>query len=215
MRRPLAIALAHAVLFVVWVWPLPSAGAPPFTAHMITHMAVVVVAAPLFAIGVAGGPLDPVRRWPGALAAIPLSMLELALVWAWHAPALHAFARAGGLGVALEQGSFLAAGFLLWMAAFGGDRETRRARAAGNVTGLLLTSMHMTLLGALLALAPRALYDHAHGGALDPRVDQEIGGAIMLLAGGAAYLLGGLALGADVLFARVAPSLRVDRSGAP
>jgi putative membrane protein len=66
---------------------------------------------------------------------------------------------------------------------------------------LLFTSMHMTLLGALFALANRPLFVHASdslatGGAL---ADQHLGGAIMLLAGGASYLLGGLWLTAGVL----------------
>ena len=55
--------------------------------------------------------------------------------------------------------------------------------------------MHMTLLGALLALAPRRLYVHADGFAgLTPLADQDLGGAIMLLMGGVSYLLGGLGL---------------------
>jgi putative membrane protein len=55
--------------------------------------------------------------------------------------------------------------------------------------------MHMTLLGALLALTPRPLYPHADGFAgLTALEDQHLGGAIMLLIGGIAYLLCGLAL---------------------
>jgi putative membrane protein len=59
----------------------------------------------------------------------------------------------------------------------------------------------MTLLGALLALAPRALFVHAAAGpaagsALD---EQHLGGAIMLLVGGASYLVGGLWLSARLL----------------
>jgi putative membrane protein len=55
--------------------------------------------------------------------------------------------------------------------------------------------MHMTLLGALLALAPRPLYAHGaeyHG--LTALEDQHLGGAIMLLVGGVSYIAGGLAL---------------------
>ena len=58
---------------------------------------------------------------------------------------------------------------------------------------LLLTSMHMTLFGALLALTPRPLYDHAgHFASPAPLEDQHLGGAIMLLVGGLSYLAGGL-----------------------
>ncbi len=63
---------------------------------------------------------------------------------------------------------------------------------------LLLTSMHMTLLGALIALAPRPLFATMamHGGAagLSPLADQQLGGTMMLLIGGASYMAGGLAM---------------------
>jgi putative membrane protein len=71
---------------------------------------------------------------------------------------------------------------------------------AAGVVGLLLTSMHMTLLGALLALPPRPLYQHPGGFAgFTPLQDQHLGGAIMLLGGGVSYLLGGLGLTAALL----------------
>ena len=74
-------------------------------------------------------------------------------------------------------------------------------RAAAGVVALLLTSMHMTLLGALLALSPRPLYAHAgHGpSALD---EQHLGGAIMLGVGGVSYLAGGLWLSVRLLHLR-------------
>jgi putative membrane protein len=73
-------------------------------------------------------------------------------------------------------------------------------RTAAGIVGLLLTAMHMTLLGALLALAPRPLYAHLEGvSRLTPLEDQHLGGAIMLLTGGVAYLAGGLWLTAGLL----------------
>jgi putative membrane protein len=67
--------------------------------------------------------------------------------------------------------------------------------------------MHMTLLGALLALPPRALYVHAGhpAGALPPLDDQHLGGAVMLVVGGVSYLAGGLALVAALLRRRAVP----------
>jgi putative membrane protein len=82
---------------------------------------------------------------------------------------------------------------LVWISVFGGDPAQRHTRIASGIAALLLTSMHMTLLGALLALAPRPLYEHAGATAnLTPLEDQHLGGAIMLIVGGFSYLAGGL-----------------------
>ena len=193
--RGAAFVVAAVTLAVVWFGSLPAMASHGFAAHMMMHMAVVAVAAPLLALSIAGSHLDPVRQVPHVLAPVPISVIELVVVWAWHAPALHEGARHHPLAFALEQASFLAAGALLWLAAIGGDREERRSRAGGGVAALLLTSMHMTLLGALFALASRPLFEYA--GSTDTQsavADQQLGGVIMLIVGGAVYLAGGLAL---------------------
>ncbi len=191
MRRALVIG-GLLVLMAVWLGPLPALAGDVFSAHMFMHMGVVAVAAPLLSLGLAGGRFDPVLRHPRAFHPIAASVLELVVVWAWHAPGLHHFARGSTAGLVAEQGMFLAAGLLVWLSAFGGGGERR---AASGVVGLLLTAMHMTLLGALLALASRPLYHAEAGGVgLTPLEDQHLGGAIMLLVGGISYLAGGLSL---------------------
>lgn len=198
MRPAVLLAAGAAVLALAWS-EAPAALAPgPFTAHMIRHMAVVAVAAPLLALGLAASGLDPARRWAAA-AAVPASLVELAVVWSWHAPALHHLAAHDGLARIAEQGSFLAAGLLVWATCLGSGGAVGLRQAAAGVLGLLLTSVHMTLLGALLALTPRPLYHPGGAATLD---DQALGGVVMLLAGGAAYLAGGLALAARLLASR-------------
>jgi putative membrane protein len=178
----------------------------------------VALAAPLISFGLAGGRFDPVRRAPQLFPPVPISVVELVVVWVWHAPALHHYARHSSTGLALEQGTFLLSGLLVWLSAFGGSKERRKNRTGAGVVALLLTSMHMTLLGALLALPPRALYSHAahaaHSGAhtLTPLADQHLGGAIMLLVGGLAYLLGGLWLTAELLRRRARSGHEMSRA---
>jgi putative membrane protein len=184
---PLTVLTGLLVLAAAWLGPLPSIASHAFTAHMTMHLAVVAVAAPLIAWGVAGTRYDPVRVAPRVFAPLPASVAEFVAVWTWHAPALHQAARHDAVAFGAEQITFLLAGLWLWLAVFGGEPQVRLARAATGVVALLLTSMHMTLLGALLALAPRPLYGPAHSLA-----DQHLGGALMLLVGGTAYLLGGL-----------------------
>lgn len=164
------------------------------TGHMAGHMLAVAIAAPLLAWGVTGSRLDPACRIGGIVRPMPMMLLELATVWLWHLPQLRALVQASPLAMALEQASFLVAGILLWCAALQAE-----SRAAG-IGALLLTSMHMTLLGVLIGLAPRPLYicGPAPFG-LDALSDQQLGGVVMLLAGGAAYLVGGLALLGSIL----------------
>ncbi len=209
-----ALAAGLLVLAAAWLGPLPALAREAFSAHMTMHVSVVALAAPLLALGLAGSALDPVRKVPALFAPVPASALELVVVWGWHAPALHHAARHSAAAMALEQGSFLATGFLVWLAAFGGGPTPgadRRGRRAAGIVGMLLTSMHMTLLGALLALASRPLYPRAHDPwlGLTPLQDQHLGGALMLLAGGTTYLAGGVALAAGLLRSASAPAAGV------
>src|SRR5688572_9503222 len=160
MRRISAIG-AVSVLLGAWLGPLPELTRHSFAAHMTLHMGVVAIVAPLIALGISGGSLDPVRRWPAAFSAIPWSIAELIVVWSWHAPALHHAARTISGGLVAEQLSFFAAGLAVWLASISGPHAAARNRAGAGITALLLTSMHMTLLGALIALTPRVLYSHA------------------------------------------------------
>jgi putative membrane protein len=179
---------------------LPQLAQHIFFAHMAMHMAVVAVAAALLACGVGGGPFDPVRKFPRLFSPIPASVLELVIVWAWHAPGLHHVARHTSLGLVAEQTMFLGSGLLVWLSAVGGERPRCGSRIAAGIVGLLLTSMHMTLLGALLIFAPRSVYGHAEAvSVLTPIADQQLGGAIMVLVGGVSYLVGGIWLTAQLL----------------
>ncbi|TWU04940.1 cytochrome c oxidase assembly protein [Stieleria varia] len=188
------------VLLIAWMGPLPHLAQSSFAAHMTLHMAVVAVAAPLLSIGMSGLHYDPVRRVPSLFSPIPASIGELVIVWAWHAPGLHHFARHSSIGFLIEQTMFLCAGVWVWLSAFGGEIPRSPRRSGAGVIGLLLTSMHMTLLGALLVMSPRLLYSHHHGGGgLSPITDQHLGGAVMLIVGGAAFLAGGLWLTKDLI----------------
>jgi putative membrane protein len=198
--QPLSFAAGLLVLALAWGGVADWAFGPSFTAAMTVHMAVVAVAAPLLAWPLALRFPHPSPFWPGPIGA---SAVEFAVVWGWHLPLPHDAARhLPGIAV-LEQASFLAAGLLLWLACL----RQGPARQGAGILALLLTSMHMTLLGVLLTLAPRPLFSHGHGVpgelmgglATDALTDQAIGGVIMLLFGGATYLAGGVVLAARLL----------------
>jgi putative membrane protein len=166
---------------------------------MTIHMSVVAIASPLLALGLRQTRFDNIGFASTLYTPVLASMLELIVVWAWHTPILHHLARNNTLGLLLEQSMFFLCGLLLWLSAFGGKGKEQNARRGAGVVALLLTSMHMTLLGALLALAPRSLFHHANEESFEALADQQLGGAIMLIVGGVSYLTGGLALAVSLL----------------
>ncbi len=202
MRRGSAM-LGVAAAATGWVVAVAGLGV---TGHMIAHMTVVALSAPLLALGIAGTRWDPAARWPRAFSPVPMAMVEMLVVWGWHLPAARAFAAASAAGLFVEQLMFLGAGLALWCACLGTlDAASTQRRAAG-IVALLLTSMHMTLLGVLIALAPRSLFAGAgfdcFGTSLAPLADQQLGGVVMLLIGAGSYLAGGLALMSRLLWSR-------------
>lgn len=192
MRPALIMAGGAGVLLFAWAGPLPQLVPHSLAAHMWLHMTVVGIGVPLVAVG--WTQLGRLRPLPSVLA-IGASLVDLVVIWLWHAPALHEAARGDMLALAIEQTSFAAAALLVWLVALNGPR------IAGALT-LFFTSMHMTLLGALIALAPRSLYaGHVHGTAigLTPMLDQQVGGVIMLAVGGVVYFAGAVWLAAEAL----------------
>lgn len=198
MSRHLLLAAGIAVLVFAWAGPLPVLLRESLAAHMWLHMTVVGIGMPLVAVGLAGH--VRLRALPLWLA-IAASLADLVVVWLWHTPALHHASRSDPAVLALEQASFAGVTLLVWLVAFAGPR-------LGGALTLFFTSMHMTLLGALIALAPRPLYaGHGPGGllGLTPLVDQQIGGIVMLAIGGIIYLAGAVWLAAG--------AMRPERSG--
>lgn len=184
--RGFALISALALAALLYGAPLEGWTGGIFAAHMTRHMALVAVIAPLVVVGA--------PRLADRLALSPLlaAAVEFVVVWAWHLPGAHGLAYLSGWGFVAEQGSFLVAGLLVWAGCL---RSPQPLAGAG---GLLLTSMHMTLLGTLLVLAPRDLYAEICGTAPN-LTGQQLGGLIMLGIGTPIYLVTGLMLTARAL----------------
>lgn len=182
-------SLGVVLLAALWIGPLPELSRVSMTPAMVLHLGVVAIAPLLLA------PRLPFPAGPAAIAAATL--VEAAVVWGWHLPAAHDWARLSRFGLLFEQGSFLFAGLLLWSA-------IRTAGSLGGAVALLATLMHMSLLGALIALAPEQIYAACGGGplGLSPLEDQQLAGTLMA-AGAAVYLVAGIV--------RLAPALSLDQ----
>ena len=194
--------------------PLHALGETLFAAHMIQHVLLIAIAAPLLVLGRPGGAVSwslppPWRRGLGAVVrARPMAagweMLTRPLVatalhgiaiWAWHMPSVFEAALADPWLHWLEHASFLATAALFWWAMLG-----RPARVHGyglSVACVFITLLHSSFLGTLLTLSPRLWYAPAPGAAawgLSAMEDQQLAGLIMWIPGGALYTLAALAL---------------------
>jgi putative membrane protein len=195
-RASVPLVAGLGLLLSLWVTFRPGETAGGFTAHMTLHLGVLAIVSPLVAFGLlrclgtwSAGRSIPVV-WPLIAATV-----EMIVVWTWHSPALNTLARADIAGFALEQASILAAGVCLWITVLAPSAGSRASAGAG-IIALLLTSMHMTLLGALIALSPRELFicnDPGSGAWPAGLADQQLGGAQMLAVTGGVYLLAAVA----------------------
>lgn len=174
--RMAALIAAAALAALLYAAPWRGAGVEPFTLHMLRHIGLVALVAPLLAIAFG----------PGRIGVSPLAatVAEFAVVWGWHLPRLHEAAAVSPFVLAIEQFSYLAVGLALWA-------SVARAIALAGAGAMALTFMHMTLLGALLILAPRPLYTAVCFGP-DPLSDQQLGGMLMLAVASPVYLAAGL-----------------------
>jgi putative membrane protein len=206
---PWAPVLAVAGLAVVAAALVPAMdrGAEAlFSLHMAQHLALGLVAPLLLVLGRAGdglawsvrpatrrelramvpGAWHRVRRSP----AFPLlaAAATLAAWFAWHAPPLYDLALRQPAVHVVEHLTLFATGWLLWSAAV-----AQRRQAAPGVLALFLVTLGLGVLGAVLALAPHALYPgHAAGSAawgVDPLADQQLGALVMWTPGGLVYLV--------------------------
>jgi putative membrane protein len=92
----------------------------------------------------------------------------------------------------LQHQSFLLTAILFWWSIF---RSSESGVAAWN---LFVTMLHTSILGALMALAPRVLYTVQTATAMDwglsPLEDQQLAGLIMWVPAGTIYAGAALAL---------------------
>jgi putative membrane protein len=229
-------AVGWLALLVALVSPLDALGSRLFSAHMLQHELLMLVAAPLLVLGrpLAAwtwafspsqrqtiGRWTRLRWWSAAWALLtdPLAAwaLHALALWLWHIPALFEAALHSNALHVLQHASFLITALLFWWAVLGADA---RSRTSGFALAYLFTTMlHTGALGALLTLAPTPWYPTyaAATGALglNPLQDQQLGGLLMWIPGGLAYLVAGLAVVARLLARPAISPATAGRPGLP
>lgn len=210
----LLFTLGWSALAISLVSPVATESAGLFSAHMIQHELLMVLAAPLMVLG------RPVAIWTWALppqwrraVAKPFrhgavgrawralttpsvaTVLHAAAIWVWHVPRVFESAEASIAVHALQHSSFLFSALLFWWMLLrpGHDRGVALA-----VLCLFFTMLHTSALGVLLTFSSEVWYPASTAGAaqwgLTPLEDQQLGGLIMWVPGGIPYVIAALAL---------------------
>ena len=205
--------------------PIDRVATALFAVHMIQHMLLVVVAAPLLVLGDVGtamlwaldidarravGMWWRARRvlraiWDQLRRPLVAFTLHVAALWLWHVPAFYdAALRRESVHVA-EHASFLLTALLFWYPI--ADAHPRRRFGVGVATLYLFAAgLQCTLLGALITMSRHPWYfgHYATTAAwgLTPLEDQQLAGLVMWIPAGLVYLV--------ALVATVLPVLRGD-----
>jgi cytochrome c oxidase assembly factor CtaG len=232
--QPACFAAALVAAGVALVSPLDGAADRSLTAHMAQHVVLIsaaapalAISAPLIALAYAFDPAGPAhlagrwgrphvprgRQW-AVLTAVAL-VVHTATVGVWHVPVAYD-AALSNVGIhAFEHLTFLFTAAVLWWAALGTGRRSRRG---AGVLVLFLTTLPMNALGLMMTLSRSPWYpEYVHGSVAKAVQDQQLAGVVMWGFGGVAALVGAFALFVSWLegLERATPGRLVLGSGTP
>ncbi len=175
-----------------------------FSAHMVQHLVLQLVVAPLALVGVPGWMLRPALRAPGVRrlafrATRPAAAFALfnVVMAAWHLPPLYNLALAHHPVHIGQHLTFIAASVVMWWPLAGSLPELPRPSYPAQILYCFLMTIPMSIVAVYITYADRVLYPLY---AVAPRVlgispleDQRLGGLIMWIPGGL-YFLGVLSV---------------------
>jgi mxaJ protein len=215
IRRGALFGSGWLVIAASLLSPLHELGGRSFTAHMLEHELLMLVAAPLIAfsrpLGVLFWALPRGSRhslgafghrrwfassWQHLSAPLTASLLQAAMLWLWHAPAFFDAALRSELWHAVQHLLLVFPALLFWWSINIASAVERRHGVAGF--WLFFTSIHSALLGALMTFAESPWYaQYAQMGmsgtaGLTPLEDQQLAGVIMWVPGGAVHAVAAL-----------------------
>jgi putative membrane protein len=207
--RHVSFAFGWLTLFLSLVSPLHELGEQLFSAHMLQHELLILIAAPLITaahpgvtclwafsgrgrIGLGGLYRDVSHaRWVRLLMA-PLAawLIHAVALWGWHLPALYQATLRSDWIHALQHLSFFQSALLFWSALYGIGRSAMRYGA--GVLYVFGTAVHCSALGALLTFSSVLWYpiyaDSTLRWSLTPLEDQQLGGLLMWVPSGVVFI---------------------------
>lgn len=180
-----------------------------FSVHMVQHMLLELVAAPLL---LAGGPITlALRVSTPRVRRVLLAILQSRVVhalsfpviawvlfaavnWGWHFSVLYDQALENQALHYFQHATFLGAALLFWWPAIGVDPSPWRLPHPVRLLYLFMAMPQNSFLGVALLQATTVLYPHyvtnVRDWGLSPLEDQQLGGVIMWVFGDIAFLAG-------------------------
>lgn len=172
-----AVISGWVIAAAAFVSPLCALSVSLFSARVGQHMALILLAAPLIALGL------PQRRSHGGWRAWLTAVAFFGLLWFWHMPLPYDATFASTPVYWSMHVTLFGSAILLWREILHhSSTQAFEALAIG-----VLSSMQMGLLGAVLTLAERPLFaphlltTQAWG--FTPLEDQQLGGTLMWVPG--------------------------------
>jgi len=199
-------------LFVALISPIDAVSGSLFAVHMLQHMVLILVTAPLLVLG--GAPIWLVwalprqyrpglgRWWNRARwlrstwqiltqPAVVWGLHALAL-WLWHAPGFYQAALRNEWIHLLEHFSFFATALLFWWVVLPAHGRYRLNQGLG-VLYIFTMALQSGILGALITFALRPWYPSymltAPAWGLTALEDQQLAGVIMWVPAGTVYII--------------------------
>ncbi len=204
-RRIAAFHGGLTVLALAIAPPLHALASTLFSAHMVQHVLIVVVAAPLLVAGrpavvlaaglrAGSGGRHVVASVVTRARALPLVLAPVItglVLWAWHLPTLYELALANEAVHLAEHAMFLGAAVLFW-GVLADSRHRGPLGPPAAVLAVLANAVQGAALGAVITFAAAPLYPiHAARAAewgMPPLDDQRLAGVIMWVPPGLVYV---------------------------
>lgn len=211
-RNSNAVAIGAAAVLAAGVVVVMLVDMGPRSAHMMHHIAIMNVLAPVFALVIADRAATLLWRAPPARHLWLAAGLQLVLLAVWHLPTTERWGMDAVGGVHLIEASLFAAAVYFWSAIM----TLATAQQWQAILALLVTGKIACLLGSLLIFAPRLLTlptasSHHSAHSVATLADQQLAGLLMIVFCPLSYLLVGVVTAAHMLksLARTETSLNV------
>jgi cytochrome c oxidase assembly factor CtaG len=228
-------AMGYAALVVALVSPLHALGERSFALHMVQHLLLLLVAAPLLLLSNS----MPVMMWalprqeratlgrlvgqPGRVRSLLRTLTHPMLAWwlfvgtqwLWHQPVAYEWALASRWAHYFEHITFFATSILFWWPVIGAAPLPSPLSYPARLAYTFLAWLPNSLLGAGISMARGPLYGYyvnqARTQGADPSFDQQLAGLIMWVPGDILFVSILLALFVAYLRNEEREAERIDR----